>query len=96
MIGASVGFCSACSQQVSRTDVSLLDDSESVVVQRNQLLMLVKQVDLKNCTIRLLAGFTKNNEGRVVRMTEEVYTLWQPCVEGKKTDDPLFTWEDGS
>lgn len=29
-------------------------------------------------------------------MTEEVYTLLQPCVEGKKTDDPLLPWEDGS
>ena len=29
-------------------------------------------------------------------MTEEVYTLLQPCVEGKKTDAPLFTWKDGS
>jgi hypothetical protein len=65
-------------------------------VQPNQSPMLVKQIDLKNCTIRLLAGFRKNNEGRVVRMTEEVYTLLQACVEGKKTDAPLFTWKDGS
>ena len=32
--------------------------------QRNQRPMLVKQIDLKNRTIHLMPGGTKNNEGR--------------------------------
>ena len=35
--------------------------------------MLVKQIDLKNRTIHLMPGGAKNNEGRVVKMTDEVY-----------------------
>ena len=58
--------------------------------------MLVKQVDLKNRTIRLFAGETKNNEGRVVKMTDEVYDYLRVCVEGKGPEDAVFTWEDGS
>jgi hypothetical protein len=29
-------------------------------------------------------------------MTEDVYQRLTPCVKGKKPDDSLFTWEDGS
>jgi integrase len=65
-------------------------------VQRNQPPMRVKQIDLKNRTIDLLPGETKNDEGRLVKMTDEVYNLIRPCVEGKKPDDAVFTWEDGS
>ncbi len=65
-------------------------------VQRKQPPMRVRQIDLKNRTIDLLPGETKNNEGRVVKMTEEVYDYLQVCVEGKKPDDAVFTWEDGS
>jgi integrase len=64
--------------------------------QRNQRPMLVKQIDLKNRTIHLLAGQTKNDEGRVVKMTDEVYDCLRVCVEGKEPDDAVFTWEDGS
>jgi integrase len=65
-------------------------------VQRNHPPMMVRQIDLKNQTIHLLPGSTKNNEGRVVKMTEEVYNLLRVCVEGKQPDDAVFTWEDGS
>jgi integrase len=64
--------------------------------QRNQPPMRVKQIDLKNRTIHLLPGETKNNEGRVVKMTDEVYDYLQACVEGKQPRDAVFTWEDGS
>jgi integrase len=30
-----------------------------------------------------------------VKMTEEVYNLLRPCVEGKQPDDAVFTWENG-
>ncbi|MGA8409092.1 MAG: site-specific integrase [Candidatus Acidiferrales bacterium] len=65
-------------------------------VQRNQRPMRVKQIDLKNRTIHLLTGETKNNEGRVVKMTNEVYDYLKVCVEEKGPDDAVFTWEDGS
>lgn len=56
----------------------------------------VRQVNLKDRTIQLLPGTTKNDKGRTVRMTEDVYQRLAPCVKGKKPDDALFTWEDGS
>lgn len=64
---------------------------------KGELLNLkVKQVSLKDRTIQLLPGTTKNDKGRTVRMTEDVYQRLAPCVKDKKPDDPLFTWEDGS
>jgi integrase len=63
--------------------------------ERNQPGLRVRQVDLKNRTIDLNPGETKNDEGRVVKMTEEAYNLLRPCVEGKKPDDAVFTWENG-
>jgi integrase len=63
--------------------------------QRNQPPMLVSQVDLKQRTINLNPGTTKNNEGRVVKMTQEVYDLLRVCVEGKKPGDAVFTWSNG-
>src|ERR1700678_919906 len=65
-------------------------------VQRNQPAMRVRQIDLKNRTIHLLPGETKNNEGRVVKMTDEVYDYLRVCLEGKSPEDAVFTWGDGS
>jgi integrase len=56
----------------------------------------VRQVNLKDRTIQLMPGTTKNDKGRTVSMTEDVYQRLTPCVKGKKPDDSLFTWEDGS
>lgn len=56
----------------------------------------VRQVNLKDRTIQLLPGTTKSDEGRTVRMTEDVYQRLKPSVQGKKPDDAVFTWEDGS
>ena len=64
--------------------------------QRKQSPMRVKQIDLTNRTIHLFAGETKNDEGRVVKMTDEVYDCLRVCVAEKKPDDAVFTWEDGS
>jgi integrase len=55
----------------------------------------VKQVDLAARTIRLEQGTTKNNEGRTVKMTGDVYTLISACVVGKQPEDHVFTREDG-
>ncbi len=63
---------------------------------KGELLNLrVRQVDLLAREIRLEQGTTKNTEGRLVRMTEEVYTLLTACIIGKKRDDYVFTRSDG-
>lgn len=63
---------------------------------KSELLGLkVRQVNMKDRTIQLLPGTTKNDKGRTMRMTEEVYGLIGPCVEQKKPDDAVFTWENG-
>lgn len=56
----------------------------------------VRQVNLKDRTIQLLPGTTKNDKGRSVKMTDDIYEHLAPCVEGKQPEDSLFTWEDGS
>lgn len=57
--------------------------------------MRVSQVDFGERTIRLEVGTTKNNAGRIVTMTQEVYELLQACAAGKKPEDALFTRENG-
>lgn len=62
---------------------------------KSELLNLrVRQVDLKARTIRLDAGTTKNNRGRLARMTEEVHTLLTACIERKQPEDYVFTRGD--
>jgi integrase len=63
--------------------------------QRNHPPMKVSQVDMMARTIRLNPGETKNDEGRVVKMTQEVYDQLKLCVEGKSPDDAVFTWRNG-
>ena len=55
----------------------------------------VKQVDLLHRGIRLNAGETKSGEGRVVKLTQDVFVLLQACVAGKDADDFVFTRENG-
>jgi integrase len=57
--------------------------------------MLVSQIDLKHRTINLNPGKTKNNDGRVVKMTQEVYDFLKPIVEGKGPGEAVFTWANG-
>jgi integrase len=53
----------------------------------------VRQVNLKNLTIRLDPGTTKNYEGREVAMTTKVAELLRLAVARKKPDDYLLTHE---
>jgi integrase len=63
---------------------------------KSELLNLkVHQIDLKEKTIRLLVGMTKNDDGRMVVMTDEVHELMKECVKGKGPEDYVFTWADG-
>jgi hypothetical protein len=51
----------------------------------------VQQIDLLSGTIRLNSGETKNDEGRVLIMTQRVRWFLTQCVAGKKPDDYVFT-----
>jgi integrase len=52
-------------------------------------------VGLGVIAIRLEVGSTKNYEGRITPMTDEVFKLLRACVVGKQPDDFVFTREDG-
>jgi integrase len=76
---------------------ALLATAYTLGFRRGELLNLrVGQVDLLARTIRLNAGETKSGEGRLVKLTQDVYTLLQACVSGKQADDFVFTRADGS
>lgn len=63
---------------------------------RSELLALrVRQVDLRNRTIRLDTGSTKNGEGREVAMTSRVEELLRERVAGKGPGDPVLTRANG-
>ncbi len=49
------------------------------------------QIDLLQWTICLDPGKTKNGEGRIIKMTREVFDLLSQCVSGKNKDDYVFT-----
>jgi len=51
----------------------------------------VRQIDLLSGTIRLDSGETKNDDGRLVIMTERVRWFLTQCVVGKKPEDYVFT-----
>ncbi len=55
----------------------------------------VSQIDLNARTIHLLPGTTKNDKGRAVVMTDEVYKLISECIKGKQPGDPVFMWANG-
>ncbi len=55
----------------------------------------VRQVDFFSGSIRLNAGETKNDQGRVVIMTERVRMLLKECIRGKTPDQHVFTRADG-
>ncbi|MGA8540396.1 MAG: site-specific integrase, partial [Terriglobales bacterium] len=55
----------------------------------------VEQVNVASGTIRLYPGETKNDEGRVVIMTDTVRRLLEPCIAGKSGSDLVFTRANG-
>jgi integrase len=75
---------------------ALLATGYSFGFRKSELLELrVRQVDFLNRSIRLNAGETKSGDGRVVRMTQDVFVLLQACVVGKNPEDFVFTRSDG-
>jgi len=50
-----------------------------------------RQIDLAKGTIDLEPGSTKNDDARLVRMTEVVRELLKACIAGKGPDDLVFT-----
>jgi integrase len=59
------------------------------------LKLQVCQLDFSDRTIRLDPGTTKNDDGRVIHMSNEVYHLLSACAANKQPDDFVFTREDG-
>jgi integrase len=57
--------------------------------------MRVRQVNLLERTIHLRALTTKNEEPRIIKMTDEVFRLLTSCVAGKKPLDSVFTRANG-
>lgn len=57
--------------------------------------MRCPQVDLLNDTVCLYSGETKNDEGRLVRLTKECRELAVELRKGKQPEDYLFTRENG-
>lgn len=55
----------------------------------------VNQIDLLNQTVTLNPGETKNDDGRVVIMTDAVQQLLTRCAVGKQPTDAVFTRDDG-
>lgn len=63
---------------------SLLAVAYNYAWRKGELLGLrVRQIDLPARTIRLEVGTTKNKNGRLARMTQEVLTLITACVVAK-------------
>lgn len=63
---------------------------------RSELLGLrVRHVDMRNRTIRLDPGTTKNGEGREVSMTLKVEELLRSAIDGKRKDDFVLTRDNG-
>ena len=59
------------------------------------LVLRVCQVNPSANTIRLEPGTTKNDDGREVTMTQPVRELLTECIHGKRSDDYVFTRENG-
>ena len=76
---------------------ALIATAYSFAFRKGELLlqMKVKQVDLETRSLSLYAGTTKNDEGRVIKMTEEVCEFVRGCVTGKGPDDYVFTRASG-
>jgi integrase len=76
---------------------ALVATAYAFVFRKSELLleMKVKQVDLESRSLTLYAGTTKNDEGRIIKMTEEVCELMRVCVKGKNPDDHVFTRPNG-
>src|SRR5580700_1846834 len=73
---------------------ALIGCAYSFGFRKGELLNLhVRQVDLIGRRIELEEGTTKNDEGRKVHMTSEVFQLMVECVRGKQAEDYVFTRE---
>lgn len=59
-------------------------------------LMRVRQIDLAEGTIQLNPGETKNDKARTVEMTAKVRELLEDLVQGKASDDLVFTRPNGA
>ena len=72
-------------------DKSISEDRRNT---KQEILKLrVRQVDLFSRKITLNPGTTKNREGRVAPVTDELFGLLAECIAGKGPDDYVLTRE---
>jgi integrase len=75
---------------------TILATASNYAWRRSEVLGLqVEQIDLTARTINLNPGETKNDDARIVRLTQESYELLAACIVGKKPTDPVFTRDNG-
>lgn len=75
----------------------LLEAAYAYGWRRGELLKLrVRQVDLRNCTLRLDPGTTKNKKGREVTIKGSLMELFKAACTDKEPGDAVFTRDDGS
>ena len=55
----------------------------------------VSHIDLKARAIHLLPGTTKNDQGRAVVMTDEVFKSVSECIKDRQPGGAVFTWANG-
>jgi integrase len=90
------GVLAGASNEVGAWLRALLEVAYTYGWRVSELLTLqVRQVDLSAGTIRLDAGTTKNDDGRVVKMTATVKALISTLLSGKKSEERVFT-RDGT
>jgi integrase len=86
-------LCEGCSRLWLRTALGL---SYNFGFRTAELLtMRVRQVDLLNRSLTLDPGTTKNDEGRLVKLTSETYELVKQSVVGKSLEDFLISRNNG-
>jgi len=71
---------------------ALIATAYAFAFRKSELILQLKvsQLDFEQGTIRLYPGTTKNDQGRTVKMTDEVCKLLEACIAGKKPDDYVF------
>jgi integrase len=86
-------LCEKCTEPWLRAMLAL---AYTFGFRKSELLtMRLRNVDLLNRSLSLEPGTTKNDEGRIVKLTSETFELVKQCMFSKTSADFLFTWKDG-
>lgn len=86
-------LCERCTEHWLRAMLAL---AYTFGFRKSELLrMRLNHVDLLNRSLSLEPGTTKNDEGRIVKLTSETFELVKQCMFSKTSADYLFTWKGG-